>query len=84
MRYPRKQDLKHDAAARSMFLFGPRQTGKTSLLRNQFPNALYFNLLQADTFLRLSGNPGLLRERIDAQFYRTRWSAGCSNPFAKP
>ena len=66
MRYPRRQHLKHDAAAKSMFLFGPRQTGKTSLLRTQFPNALYFNLLQADTFLHLSGNPGLLRERIDA------------------
>ncbi len=66
MRYQRRQNVKHDAAARSLFLFGPRQTGKTSLLRNQFPNALYFNLLQADTFLRLSGNPGLLRERINA------------------
>ena len=36
----------------SFFLFGPRQTGKTTALKNAFPNALYLDLLM----------PGLVRE----------------------
>ena len=66
MEFQRRLNLKEEALSKSLFLFGPRQTGKTSLLRRQFPDAPFFNLLRAETFLRLSGSPGLLRERIDA------------------
>jgi len=52
---------------RSIFLFGPRQTGKSTLLKTQFPEALFFNLLEADTFRELSTRPELLRERIEGQ-----------------
>ncbi|MBU1702608.1 MAG: AAA family ATPase [Candidatus Eisenbacteria bacterium] len=48
----------------SVFLWGPRMTGKTTLLRQQFPKSLYYDLLQTDLFLELSRNPSLLREQL--------------------
>lgn len=33
----------------SMFLFGGRQVGKSTLLRERFPKAVYIDLLDADT-----------------------------------
>ena len=47
-----------------MFLFGPRQTGKTTYLRRQFPRSPWFNLLHGEVFLRLSQQPGRLREEL--------------------
>lgn len=64
--YQRVLSLIEESKKKSLFLFGPRQTGKTSLLKKQFPDSLYYNLLRADTFLKLSGNPGLIREEIKA------------------
>src|SRR5690606_657956 len=52
---------------RSLFLFGPRQTGKTTLLKTLFPEARYWNLLQADTFRELSSSPELIRQRLTPQ-----------------
>lgn len=49
---------------KSHFLFGPRQTGKSTLIREQLPDVLSFNLLESDTFAELSARPGLLRERV--------------------
>jgi len=46
----------------STFLWGARQTGKSTLLKNLFPDALYFDLLLADEFSRFLRNPSLLRE----------------------
>lgn len=46
----------------SSFLWGPRQTGKSTLLRERFPDAPYYDLLRASEFRRLAANPGLLRE----------------------
>ena len=60
-------DLRVDGAKRSLFLFGPRQTGKTSLLRKQFPKAPFYNLLLADTFLRVSQRPQLIREELSSK-----------------
>ena len=31
----------------SIFLFGARQTGKSTILRQQFPNAIYIDLLDS-------------------------------------
>lgn len=53
---------------KSFFLFGPRGTGKTTWLRQQLPQALFVNLLQSDTYNRLSGNPGIIREMIPPQY----------------
>jgi len=49
---------------KSHFLFGPRQTGKSSLIRAQLPQLLIFNLLESDTFAKLSARPALLRESV--------------------
>ncbi len=48
----------------SVFLFGPRQTGKTTLLRTKCPNAVFYNLLEADTFRDLASRPELIRLRL--------------------
>ncbi|HEY9785938.1 MAG TPA: ATP-binding protein [Candidatus Obscuribacterales bacterium] len=45
----------------SLFLFGPRQTGKTTYLKETFPQARYFNLLDQTLFRRLSAHPEDLR-----------------------
>lgn len=49
----------------SVFLFGARQTGKTTLLKKQFPNAIYFDLLQTDVLNRFRQRPALLRESLE-------------------
>ena len=48
----------------SLFLFGPRQTGKSTLLRTLFPQATFYDLLEADTFRELSAAPELIRQRL--------------------
>ena len=63
---PRRLDLTRDLRHRSVFLFGPRQTGKTTWVRQSFPGAPFFNLLQGDVFLRLSREPGRLRQELAA------------------
>lgn len=45
------------------FLWGPRQTGKTTLLHQQFPAAVYYDLLDTSLAAELSVRPRLLRER---------------------
>lgn len=49
------------AGAETFFLWGPRQTGKTTLLHEAYPNALWVDLLKAD-FRRYLQNPERLRE----------------------
>ena len=53
-----------DAETESVFFFGARQTGKTTLLKNLFPNTRYYDLLKSDEFERLSRKPSLLREEL--------------------
>lgn len=50
----------------SLFLWGPRQTGKSTLLRLLFPDALRFDLLNATEFRLLKSRPEALRERCRA------------------
>jgi predicted AAA+ superfamily ATPase len=47
-----------------LFLLGPRQTGKSTLLKTQFPHAIYIDLLHNDTFRMLSRAPETLRELV--------------------
>ena len=48
----------------SAFLWGARKTGKSTLLKQQFPNSIYFDLLKTDLFLEWSKRPYLLREQL--------------------
>ena len=58
-------------ADRSAFLWGPRKTGKTTLMRQQFPDAFWIDLLDYDQFLFLSQRPSRLRQALEAQTSRT-------------
>ncbi len=51
----------------SFFLWGPRQTGKSTLLRAAYPKAPLIDLLSSREFSRYSRDPGHLRELVDAQ-----------------
>lgn len=54
-----------DAKDGSVFLFGARQTGKTTLLLTLFPNSRFYDLLESDTYERLRRNPSLLRQELE-------------------
>ncbi|MCQ2395967.1 MAG: ATP-binding protein [Kiritimatiellae bacterium] len=56
----RKLDVCAALSHKSVFLFGPRQCGKSSLLDHTIQNANVFDLLSSETFLRLSSDPGYL------------------------
>jgi len=64
---PRLLDLPGLLAKRSHFLFGPRQTGKTSLVRHSLKDAKVYDLLDTSVFLALSRNPGRLAEELGPQ-----------------
>ncbi len=51
----------------SLFLWGARQTGKSTLLKSLFPDALWFDLLLSDTFLRFKTSPEQFREVVLAR-----------------
>ncbi len=48
----------------SLFLWGARQTGKSTLLKFLFPDALWFDLLKSDVFERYQHSPSRFRETI--------------------
>jgi uncharacterized protein len=61
--FTRKQ-LLQDSQNESLFIWGARQTGKSTLLKQLFPNALWFDLLKSDVYQRLIANPTLIRETV--------------------
>ena len=48
----------------SIFLFGARQTGKSTLLRNQLKGAIYIDLLDSELLMRFRSKPNLLYEML--------------------
>ena len=48
----------------SFFLFGPRGTGKSYLLKNLFPNSTYIDLLESETYRRLLAKPERIAEYL--------------------
>ncbi len=56
-----------DNDGQSIFFWGARQTGKSTLLKVLFPEALVFDLLLSDVYNRLLTRPEYLRETILAQ-----------------
>ena len=49
----------------SYFLLGPRQTGKSSLLKSLYPQARRIDLGRTEEFLRYGERPALLREELE-------------------
>lgn len=62
--YKRILDLKPLSKQKSLFLFGSRSTGKSTLLKVQFSSESIINLLKSDLFLSLSERPALIREMV--------------------
>lgn len=52
---------------RSFFLWGPRQAGKSTLLKSAYPDALWIDLLKSDEFHRYASEPARLREELAAR-----------------
>jgi uncharacterized protein len=48
----------------SVFLWGARQTGKSTLLKTLFPGNRYYDLLKGEEFERFKRRPELLREEL--------------------
>lgn len=63
---PRRIDLPHPGEE-TFFLWGARQTGKTTLLRERYPDALWLDLLKSDQFRKYAVRPELLRQEIVAE-----------------
>ncbi len=54
--------------SQSVFLFGPRGTGKTSLSKSWLAglrSTIEYDLLEGDTFTRYAASPGLFRKEIE-------------------
>ena len=67
MEIPRQLQLAPLLAMKSFFLFGPRSTGKTTLIRQQLKgNATVIDLLDSRLYLRLSRSPQDLQGLIAA------------------
>jgi len=64
--YIRKQTFK-GSGNESLFLWGARQTGKSTLLKKLYNDSLWFDLLKTNVFERLHKNPSQLREIISAE-----------------
>lgn len=69
--YKRCFDLSSVINRKSMFLFGPRQTGKTSYIKNQLLNdvevGLFWTLLDGRLRIRLESDIGLLRQEVEVR-----------------
>lgn len=53
----------------SVFLLGPRGTGKTAWLKQHCPQALYIDLLNDDTYTELSARPTRLNDKIPSNYH---------------
>jgi uncharacterized protein len=68
--FNRKQIL-IDSEGESLFLWGARQTGKSTLLKSLYPDALWFDLLLSDIYEKLNNRPSILRETVLANTEKT-------------
>jgi len=51
-------------SGQSAFLWGARKAGKSTFLKQQFPNSVYYDLLDSEVYLRFLEAPYLLRQEI--------------------
>jgi predicted AAA+ superfamily ATPase len=68
----RALDISSLIAERSLFIFGPRQTGKSSYIREELAGvpSLAFNLLDRGLLHRLLADPTLARQEVEARSLR--------------
>ncbi len=64
-KYTRLLNLPSLIEKKSHFLFGPRATGKSTLIRQQLPQAEYLNLLDSHLYYKLLNMPHALETVID-------------------
>jgi len=64
MKYDRLLDLS-DAQTESLFLFGPRQVGKSTLLEEKFPDTIMYDLLKSEVYGRLKMHPERFRQELE-------------------
>lgn len=55
----------HEEVESSIFLFGARQTGKSTILLEQFPDTIYIDLLTTQVRNRFRQNPSLLYAMLE-------------------
>jgi len=67
-----KRLLQINTSHKSFFLFGPRGTGKTSWVREHFPNALYIDLLKHSDYTLLQSDPSRLEKIING--HQSSWT----------
>lgn len=64
MKYQRLIDLNPILKRKSIFLFGPRQTGKSTLLTERYPQALVIDLLNRSTYQQYARNLGYFVDNV--------------------
>lgn len=67
---PRRITAFLKGSKKSVLLLGPRQTGKSTLIKSLSPE-LHINLANETTFMNFSRNPGELEERLAAKSVKT-------------
>ncbi len=50
----------------TFFLWGPRQSGKSTLLKARYPDAKWVELLKAEEYRRYATNPELMRQELES------------------
>lgn len=62
----KRQLILPPSGSETFFLWGPRQTGKTTLLGASYPEGRWIDLLQSEQFRRYAANPEYLRQELEA------------------
>jgi uncharacterized protein len=63
----RRSPVLPEPGVETFFLWGPRQTGKSTLLRETYGQSRWIDLLKAEEFRRYLARPELLRQELEAE-----------------